>query len=184
VYRPEYGYSFLARTTAPVDQAVQAILAAVKAADPSVPVYGAMPLAAYIGAPLETQQTAARLLALLAAIALLLAAIGLYGVVAYSVAQRSREIGIRVALGARGSDVVRAVAAHAGVLLAGGLGAGLGGAAAIGRVVSSLLFSVRTGDPVVYAAASGVMVLIALAATGIPARRATKVDPVVVLRAD
>jgi len=184
VYRPEYGYTFLARTTGAVEQGVQAIVRAVKASDPSVPVYGAMPLAAYIGAPLGTQQTAARLLALLAAIALLLAAIGLYGVVAYSVAQRSREIGIRVALGARPSDVVRAVAAQAGVVLVGGLAIGLGGAAALGRVVSSLLFGVNAADPSVFAAASGVMVMIAVAAAGIPARRAVRVDPVVTLRAD
>jgi predicted permease len=184
VYRPEYGYTFLVRTNGAVDEAVQAIARAAKAEDPTVPVFDAMPLTAYIGAPLRTQQTATQLLALLAAIALVLAAIGLYGVIAYSVAQRAKEIGVRIALGARPFDVLREIASQAGTLLIAGLAVGLGGAAALARIVSALLFSVSAGDVTVFAAASGVMVLIALAATGIPARRATKVDPVVALRAE
>jgi predicted permease len=184
VYRPEYGYTFLVRTAGPADQAVSTIVRDVRAEDPTVPVFNAMPLTEYIGAPLRTQQTAAQLLALLAAVALALAAIGLYGVIAYSVAQRTKEIGVRIALGARPPDVLRHVASQAGVLLIGGLVVGLGGAAALGGAVSSLLFSVSSGDPTVFAAAAGAMALIALAATGVPARRAMKVDPVVALRAE
>ncbi len=184
VYRPEYGYTFLARTSGPVDQGVRTIVRAVKAEDPGVPVFNAMPLTEYIGAPLRGQQAATQLLALLAAVAVLLAAIGLYGVIAYSVAQRAKEIGVRIALGARPSDVLRVVASQAGVLVIAGLVVGLGGAAASGRIVSSLLFSVGSGDPEVFAAAAGGMLLIALAATGIPARRAMRIDPIVALRAD
>src|SRR5204863_335591 len=89
------------------------------ASDPSenIPVFNAMPLVDYIGVPLRAQQAAARLLALLAVVAALLAAMGLYGVIAYAVAQRAKEIGIRIALGARPSDVLRVVASQAGVLL-------------------------------------------------------------------
>jgi predicted permease len=184
VYRPEYGYTFLTRTSLPVDQAVRTIVQAVKSADPTVPVFNAMPLTDYIGAPLRGQQTAAQLLALLAVVAALLAALGLYAVIAYSVAQRAKEIGVRIALGARSADVVRGVASQAGVLLIGGLVVGLSGAVALGRIVSSLLFSVSPGDLTVFAAAAGGMIVIALAATGIPARRATRVDPIVALRAD
>ena len=184
VYRPEYGYTFLMRTAGPVDQAVSTIARAVSAEDPTVPVFDAMPLTEYIGAPLRTQQTAAQLLAVLAAVALLLAAIGLYGVVAYSVAQRTKEIGVRIALGARPADVFRDIGVQAGALLAGGLLVGLGGAAALARIVSSLLFSMSAGDVTVFAAAAGGMVVIALAATGIPARRAMRIDPVIALRAD
>jgi predicted permease len=184
VYRPEYGYTFVAHTAAPVDQTVRTIMQAVKSADPAVPAFNAMPLTEYIGAPLRGQETAARLLALLAAVALLLAAIGLYGVIAYSVAQRTKEIGVRMALGARPLDVLRAVASQAGGLLLIGLLIGLSGAAATGRVVSSLLFSVRPGEPVVFVVAAVGMVAIALVATGIPARRAMRVDPIVALRTD
>jgi predicted permease len=184
VYRPEYGYTFLARTAAPVDQAVRTIAEAVKSADPAVPTFNDMSLAEYIGAPLRAQQTAAELLALLAAVSLLLAAIGLYGVIAYSVAQRTKEIGVRMALGARPLDVVRAVASQAGALLIAGLVIGLCGAAASARIVSSLLFSVSPAEPIVFAVAAGGMIAIALVATGIPARRAMKVDPIVALRTD
>jgi predicted permease len=184
VYRPEYGYTFLARTAAPVEQAVRTIAEAVKSADPAVPTFNAMSLTEYIGAPLRAQQTAAELLALLAAVALLLAAIGLYGVIAYSVAQRTKEIGVRMALGARPLDVVRAVASQAGALLITGLVVGLCGAAASARIVSSLLFSVSPAEPIVFGAAAVGMIAIALVATGIPARRAMKVDPIVALRTD
>jgi len=184
VYRPEYGYTFVARTAAPVDQTVRTIIEAVKSADAAVPAFNAMRLTDYIGAPLRGQQAAARLLALLAAVALLLAAIGLYGVIAYSVAQRTKEIGVRMALGARPFDVLRAVAAQALALLVVGLLIGLSGAVATGRIVSSLLFSVSPGEPVVFVVAAAGMVAIALIATGIPARRAMRVDPIVALRTD
>ena len=155
-----------------------------RSADPGVATFNAIPLTEYIGAPLRTQETAARLLALLAAVALLLAAIGLYGVIADSVAQRTKEIGVRVAMGARPFDILRAVASQAGVLLIIGLIVGLFGAAVSGRIVASLLFSVSPGDPAVFTTAAAGMVVIALIATGIPARRATCVDPIIALRAD
>ncbi len=184
VYRPEYGYAFLARGDAPPDVTVQAIVRAVRAEDPTVSVYEAMPLLDYIGAPLRAQQTAVRLLALLAAVALLLASIGLYGVIAFNVAQRTREIGVRIALGARPASVLRFVASQAGSLLAAGLVAGLAGAIALGRIVSSLLYGVGAADLTVLTAASAGTILVALLATSIPAMRAMRVDPVIALRAE
>jgi hypothetical protein len=99
VYRPEYGYTVFARTAGDVEQAAASLRRAVASADPSVPVYHVMPLAEYIGGPLVVQRAAVRLLGILAAIAVLLAAIGLYGVVSYSVTQRTRDR-IRLAMGA------------------------------------------------------------------------------------
>ena len=185
VYRPEYGYTFVARgPAATVDQTVRAIEHGVAAIDPSVPVYGAMPLTDYIDAPLRGPQTAARLLALLAAVSLVLAAIGLYGVVSYSVTQRAKEIGLRVAFGARKADVVRVVGGQAAVLLAFGLVIGLAGALALGRLVASLLFGVSPADLSIFAAACVTMILITIAAVLLPARRAMSVDPATVLRGD
>ena len=121
---------------------------------------------------------------LLAGVSLFLAAIGLYGVVSYSVAQRAKEIGLRVALGARKVDVLRVVATQAAALLAFGLVIGLAGGLALGRIVSSLLFGVSPADLAIFAAAIGSMTLITIGAVGVPARRALGVDPAVVLRGD
>ena len=184
VYRPEYGYTFVARGAVAVDQTVRSIERGVAAIDPSVPVYGAMPLAEYVDAPLRGPQTAARLLGLLAGVSLLLAAIGLYGVVSYSVAQRAKEIGLRVAFGATKADVLRVVGTQAAVLLAFGLVIGFTGALALGRVVASLLFGVSPADLSILAAAGATMILITIAAVGLPARRAMSVDPALVLRGD
>ena len=183
VYRPEYGYTFLARSAMPTEQTAGAITRAVMAADPTVPVFDAMPLAEYISGPLQAQRSAVQLLAGLAGIALLLAAIGLYGVIAYTVAQRTREIGVRMALGAQRTDVARDVARHAGALLAAGLIGGLTGGAVIGRIVTAMLYGVGPGDPGVFAAAAAGMAVVATLATGVPARRAMRVDPMVALRA-
>ncbi|HET7371981.1 MAG TPA: ABC transporter permease [Gemmatimonadaceae bacterium] len=184
VYRPEYGYTFLARTEVPVDQTVRTIAQAVRSTDPTVPVFNSMRLTDYIEGPLQGQQAATRLLAILAGVASLLAAIGLYGVIAYAVAQQTKEIGVRIALGAQRSDVLRMVARQAGALLTVGLIAGLGGALALARLVSSMLYSVGAGDVAVFAAAAATMVAIALVATSVPARRAMNVDPLVALRAE
>jgi ABC-type antimicrobial peptide transport system permease subunit len=168
----------------PTEQTVRTIVQAVKSADPTVPVFNAMPLRDYVAGPLRTQQAAVQLLAILAAIALILAAIGLYGVIAYSVAQRTKEIGVRIALGAQRADVLRVVAAQAGLLLIAGLGIGLAGGAALGRLVSAMLYSVSPGELGVFTAAAAGMVAIAALAIGIPARRAMRVDPIVALRAE
>jgi ABC-type antimicrobial peptide transport system permease subunit len=122
------------------------------------------------------------LLLVFAGIAVLLATIGVYGVVSYSVTQRTQEIGIRVALGAGSADVSRLVLREG--LLLGGLGVGVGLAAALAstRVLESLLFEVTPTDPLTLGSVAGLLLAVALAATLWPARRATKVDPMVALR--
>jgi predicted permease len=184
VYRPEFPFTFMVRTSSPVTDAVAAIRREAQAADPAMPVFNAMPLAEYIAAPLDVQRTAATLLGILAAVALGLAAIGLYGVMAYAVAQRTREIGIRVALGASRAAVMRLVFGQATALFAAGVAVGLMAALALIRLVSAALFGVRAGDPAMYAAAAVSMAAIAAVATALPARRALSVDPMIALRHD
>jgi len=122
------------------------------------------------------------LVAIFAAVGLLLAAIGIYGVTSYAVTERTHEIGVRAALGADQRDVLRLVLGETVALAAAGVGGGLAGAAATTRLIRALLFRVEPTDPVTFAAISAVLVATALLASYIPARRATRVDPMVALR--
>jgi putative ABC transport system permease protein len=131
---------------------------------------------------LHNQRVATGLLALFATLAMLLAAVGIYGMMAYSVSQRTHEIGIRMALGAERRDVLRLVVGHGMVLTLIGMAIGLAGAFGATRVLSSLLFGVRPTDLVTFAGVSTLLAAVALLASYIPARRATKVDPMVALR--
>ena len=122
------------------------------------------------------------LIGLFAALAFVLSAIGIYGVISYDVTQRTGEIGVRMALGAQATDVVRLVLKQGLLLTFAGLVAGLAGAFALTRFLSGLLFEVKPTDPLTYVAVAGLLAVVAIAACLIPARRATKVDPLVALR--
>ena len=122
------------------------------------------------------------LLSVFAGIALLLAAIGVYGMLSYSVQQRSQEIGIRMALGAQRSDVLKMVVGQGMAMAAMGIGIGLGGAYGLSRLLTSLLFGVKPNDPLTFAAVALTLAAISLVACWIPARRATRVDPLLALR--
>jgi len=126
----------------------------------------------------------AMLLGIFATAALLIAAIGIYGVLAYSVTQRTREIGVRMALGATPREVMRLVVGQGLAVVSIGLGLGLLGGLALGQAVSSLVYGVTVRDPITYASVSAVLGAVALAACALPARRAAQVDPIVALRCE
>jgi putative ABC transport system permease protein len=157
---------------------------AVDAVDADLPVYAVRPFDELLAARNATRRFVMLLVGLFGAAALLLAALGIYGVIAYAVSQQRREIGIRIALGARPSAVVRMVLFDGLRLTLVGVGLGLAGALATSRLLSGLLFGVSANDPLTFVAIVGVLSLVALLACWVPARRAAAVDPIVVLRAE
>ena len=182
VYQPEMGVKFYVRAAGAPDAAVGMVRQAVAAIDSNVAMIGGEALSEYIGAALFGQKVAASLLSGLGAIALVLAAVGLYSVMAYSVIQRRHEIGIRIALGARPLDMTWLTLRRGMALTAGGLAIGLIGASALARMASAALVNVSPADPEVYAAVAAFLGVIAALASWVPARRAARVDPMVCLR--
>ena len=150
--------------------------------DKDVPVFDVKTMDQRVAASLANRRFAASLLGVFALVALLLAAVGLYGVMAQSVLQRSREIGVRMALGAESGRVLRMILGQGAVLVAGGLFAGTVAALALTSLMKSLLFAVRPADPLTFACVVGLLLIVALAAAYLPARRATRLDPVTTLR--
>jgi predicted permease len=156
----------------------------VRSIDPDDPVSNVMPLSEVVNQDIAPRRLRAYLLSGLAGIALMLACVGIYGVITYLVTQRTHEIGIRAALGAAPHDIVRSVLGRGVRLALLGMSIGLGGAALSGRLIASLLFGVKPCDPLTFAMAAVLLAAVALLASYIPARRATKIDPVVALRSE
>lgn len=194
VYREDMNLAFYVRTAGDPDQAIAMMRRDVREIDPNVTIFGAGPLSEYIGASWFAQKTAASLLSVLGALALLLAALGLYSVMAYSVSQRTHEIGVRMALGAQQRDVLTLVLRRgmaltvAGLLVGAGLALGLTRWIPIMSANSSILGGGGTllggsvTNPLIYLAAAVFLSAIAALASYIPAHRATNVDPIVALR--
>jgi predicted permease len=178
------GVGLYARTTGDPAQALPILRRAVASIDPAVGVYNAMPFEDYMGASVFPRRIAASLLTVLGAIALLLAAVGLYSVMAYSVTQRTHEIGIRMALGGQRSRVMSLILRKGLALTLIGLVAGLVAALSASQVVASVLLNVSATDPLIFLGASVFLGAIALLASLLPARKATKVDPLTALHCD
>ena len=170
------------RTTGDPSRMAGAVTQEARAMDPNVPVYDVKTMDNRLSESLARRRFAMFALGLFAAVAALLAAIGIYGVMSYTVAQRTREIGIRVALGANTGDVMRLMVSQGMKLAVIGVGIGLGTAIAVTRVMSSLLFGTSTTDSTTFAVIALFLAGVALLASYIPARRATKVDPMIALR--
>ncbi len=174
----------MVRTSAPPMSLAAAIRKTVTDVDSTLEAAGLKPMADVVAETVAQPRFNVVLLSTFAGLALVLAAVGIYGVISYSVLQRTREIGIRMALGADRGDVLRLVAGEGLRLASAGVVAGLAAAAATARVLATLLFEVQPMDPATYAAAAAFLVLVALLASAIPAWRATRVAPVSALRAE
>lgn len=159
-----------------------AVRAAVREFDPNVALASFTTLEQIFENSIAERRFAGSLLTAFAALAVLLAAMGIYGVLSYTVAQRTREFGVRMALGARAADVRRMVLRQAGVTVALGTCLGLAGSFAVTRVLSGMLFGVSATDPVTFGGVIAVLVAAALSASWVPAARATRVEPVQAMR--
>jgi putative ABC transport system permease protein len=161
-----------------------AVLGVLRSLDPDVPAYRVQTLEQATATSLWRQRVQGRALAVFAALALGLAIIGIYGVVSYTVAQRTRELGVRMALGATGRDVVRLIVGHGARLALIGVALGIVGALLANRALAVLLYGVKSNDPATYAGVALVLALVAALASWLPALRATRVDPVSAIRTE
>ena len=189
IYWPadQMGFNFMtviARTSSEPRQVLRLIQEEIKAMDADLPIYNVSTLNELISGSVAQLRFQMTLIGLFSLLAVSLAVVGIYGVVSYSVSQRTNEIGIRMALGARPEDTLRTVLLQ-GTRLAGiGIALGLVGSLALNRLLENFVFGVTTVDPVTYVATSTVLALVALGATYLPARRAARVDPMMALRAE
>ena len=181
---PEMRMSLVVRTAGDPATMIRAVKDQVYAVDKDQAMYKIRTMEQVVADSQSSPRFTLIVLAIFAAVALALAAVGIYGVISYAVAQRTREIGIRIALGAKRGDVLRLVVGQGTAIALSGVVVGLGAAFALTRLMSSLLFGVSATDPVVFAGLSLVLAAVALFASYIPARRAMRVDPMVSLRCE
>jgi putative ABC transport system permease protein len=174
--------TFAVRTAGQPEQYVNAVRRAVQSVDPEQPLSGIRSMDELISRSVGQRRLSMMLLSLFSGIALVLASVGIYGLMSYSVAQRSRELGVRIALGAARTDVLRLVLRQGMSLALTGIVIGMGAAFGLTRVIESQLYGVRATDPATFVLVAGLLGCTALAANLIPAWRATRVDPAVVLR--
>jgi putative ABC transport system permease protein len=174
--------SLVARTRVEPGSLAKAIQNEVAALDREIVLSDVKTMDRYLGAAVAQPRFSALLFGLFALLALSLAAVGLYGVMAYTVSQSTREVGIRMALGAQVGDVLKLVMRQGLALALAGIAAGLAGAFALTRLMSTLLFEVSATDPVTFVSISLLLVVVALLACWVPARRATRIDPLYALR--
>jgi putative ABC transport system permease protein len=174
--------SLVVRTATNPAGFASAVQSEVRSLDRAVPLQSIGSMEGLQRAGLATRQLPAALLGLFAVLALTLAVVGIYGVISYSVSQRTNEIGIRMALGAARSDVLRLVIGQGMIPVCAGLVVGLCIAVAFGRTLSGVLYGINPTDPLTFAAVSLILMIIALLACATPARRAIRIDPLVALR--
>jgi predicted permease len=179
-----FAYTIILRTTGDPAQAIRELRAAVADVDPNLPILDVGTMQDHIETLVTHEDLISRLTAIFALLALLLAAIGLYGVMSYNVVRRTGEIGIRLALGAQGRTVLWMVLRESLLLLTLGVALGVPLALASTRLIKQQLFGLGAVDPATYAIAIGVVIAMTLIAAWLPARRAAKVDPMVALRCE
>jgi len=174
--------AIVVRTRAEPTQATGIVLSTLKQADPLVPAYRILSMDANIERSYWQQALYGKMFGVFAGIAVVLAAVGVYGVISYAVSQRTQEIGVRVALGAQKTDVLKLIVGHGALLGGAGIAIGLVGALSVTRLLRTMLFGVSPFDPVSFVGVSLLLTTIALVASYVPARRAARVDPVEALR--
>jgi putative ABC transport system permease protein len=174
--------TMIAHTTRSPGALSAAVQNEIAALDPDVPIYGVKTMPMFLDRLLSLPTSVAVIVALFALVALVMASVGLYGVVSYSIARRTREIGLRIAIGADRGDVMRMVLKNGLTLATVGVVIGTAAALALMRLAASLLYGVGPSDPATFFAGTIVLGLVALVATYVPARRAMRLDPTKALR--
>jgi putative ABC transport system permease protein len=181
---PVRSIAIVARTAMEPTGAAAPLEAAVLASDKDLPLTRVLPMTQLMRDAVARQRFSTVILALFSAVAILLAAVGLYGVVSHSVTERTREIGVRMALGAERGQVLRLFVRHGLATAAAGTVIGLGGALALSRWLESLLFEVKPSDPLTFVAVAVLLLAVAMVACYLPARRAARIDPLLALRTE